>query len=157
MRMAFYKGTLFPHGFPSLLFQATHFNHRNVESSGRRSEHKWCCGRVRLFDTCLSTQLTRIYSVMGPTGCGKSSVRLNVWSSRRFLTFVQLQKFIEKATGTTGMAGHNLQSCTSEVSVIRLEYPGVNLCVVDTPDEQVWCRHPQVGWKMAKYDVCDNQ
>jgi len=70
---------------------------------------------------------------MGPTGCGKSSVRLNVWSSRRFLTFVQLQKFIEKATGTTGMAGHNLQSCTSEVSVIRLEYPGVNLCVVDTP------------------------
>jgi len=49
------------------------------------------------------------------------------------LTFVLLQKFIEKATGTTGMAGHNLQSCTSEVSVIRLEYPGVNLCVVDTP------------------------
>lgn len=31
------------------------------------------------------------------------------------------------------MAGHGLQSSTAEVSVTKLEYPGVNLCFVDTP------------------------
>jgi len=36
-------------------------------------------------------------------------------------------------TGTTGTVGHSLQSRTNEVSVIQLQYPGVNLCFVDTP------------------------
>jgi len=38
-------------------------------------------------------------------------------------------------TGLTGIAGHSLQSCTSEVSVFRLRLPwhGLNLCFVDTP------------------------
>ena len=52
---------------------------------------------------------------------------------KHVLHSVQFAKFIEKATGTTGMAGHGLQSCTSEVSVVELEYPGVKFCFVDTP------------------------
>jgi len=55
-----------------------------------------------------------IVAVMGPTGSGKSS-------------------FIELATGVVGIAGHGLQSFTSKISVVKLAYPGVNLCFVDTP------------------------
>ena len=78
------------------------------------------------------TNLTYIFfSLMGPTGSGKSSVCSNrVFEQARF---VDLQKFIEKATGGTGIAGHNLQSCTSEVSVFRLPCGSRNLCFVDTP------------------------
>lgn len=46
---------------------------------------------------------------------------------------VLFPKFIEVATGMVGIAGHGLQSFTSKISVIKLAYPGVNLCFVDTP------------------------
>ncbi len=37
------------------------------------------------------------------------------------------------ATGITGLAGHDLESCTNEISVIKLSFPGLDLCFVDTP------------------------
>ena len=42
-------------------------------------------------------------------------------------------KFIELATGITGTVGHSLQSFTDEISVVRLPFPGLSLCFVDTP------------------------
>ncbi len=73
------------------------------------------------------------FSFMGPTGSGKSSVRSNVCGSGRFL-ICSIVKFIEKATGMMGIAGHSLESCTSEISVIKLRCAsGVDLCLVDTP------------------------
>ena len=37
------------------------------------------------------------------------------------------------ATGVTGLVGHGLASFTTEISVIRLSFPGLDLCFVDTP------------------------
>ena len=40
------------------------------------------------------------------------------------------------ATGVEGKAGHTLESCTSEISVVKLSFPGVvdsDICFVDTP------------------------
>ena len=37
------------------------------------------------------------------------------------------------ATGVTGLVGHTLASFTTEISVIRLSFPGLDLCFVDTP------------------------
>jgi len=42
-------------------------------------------------------------------------------------------EFIEMATGVTGLVGHTLASFTTEISVIRLSFPGLDLCFVDTP------------------------
>jgi len=37
------------------------------------------------------------------------------------------------ATGLTGLVGHGLKSSTSEISVIKLLLPGLDLCFVETP------------------------
>ena len=37
------------------------------------------------------------------------------------------------ATGVTGLVGHGLASFTTEISVIRLSFPGLDLCFIDTP------------------------
>lgn len=42
-------------------------------------------------------------------------------------------KFIELATGITGTVSHSLQSSANEISVVRLPFPGLSLCFVDTP------------------------
>ena len=39
-------------------------------------------------------------------------------------------------TGVEGKVGHTLESCTSEISVVKLSFPGVvdsDICFVDTP------------------------
>jgi len=70
---------------------------------------------------------------MGPTGSGKSSVRSSVCCAGRFLICI-IPKFIEQASGIMGMAGHGLQSFTSEISVFKFQDPtGVDLYLVDTP------------------------
>ncbi|KAF9447816.1 hypothetical protein P691DRAFT_760434 [Macrolepiota fuliginosa MF-IS2] len=54
-------------------------------------------------------------SVMGPTGAGKST-------------------FIQTATGHTDGVGHGLESCTSDVSAVRMNFPdGRDVVLVDTP------------------------
>jgi len=42
-------------------------------------------------------------------------------------------EFIEMATGVTGLVGHGLASFTTGISVIRLSFPELDLCFVDTP------------------------
>jgi len=42
-------------------------------------------------------------------------------------------QFVELATGVTGIAGHSLRSFTDDICVVRLPYPGLSLCFVDTP------------------------
>lgn len=33
----------------------------------------------------------------------------------------------------TGIVGHDLESFTNDISVIKLSFPGLDLCFVDTP------------------------
>jgi len=40
------------------------------------------------------------------------------------------------ATGVEGKAGHTVESCTSEISVVKLSFPGIvdsDICFIDTP------------------------
>jgi len=36
-------------------------------------------------------------------------------------------------TGVTGIAGGGLESCTTEISAVKVSLSGLNLCFVDTP------------------------
>src|SRR6266511_910706 len=52
-----------------------------------------------------------------------------------FLTSLK-KKFIEMATGITGIVGHSLESKTNEISVFKLSCPGItdsDIYFVDTP------------------------
>jgi energy-coupling factor transporter ATP-binding protein EcfA2 len=55
-----------------------------------------------------------VIAVMGPTGSGKST-------------------FINVATGVDAGVGHELESCTSEIGIIKMVFPGSNIVFVDTP------------------------
>lgn len=74
---------------------------------------------------------------MGMTGAGKSSV--SGLTCRRifelFSAYDRLQ-FIRAATGYEGGVGHQLQSCTNDVNLIKFkcnERNKVNIVFVDTP------------------------
>ena len=73
------------------------------------------------------------FSVMGPTGAGKSTVR--VFSSSNIWDFDRPQ-FIEMATGQDGQTvGHGLQSRTAVIRTVRVIHPktGRPIVFVDTP------------------------
>jgi hypothetical protein len=70
---------------------------------------------------------------MGATGAGKSTVS---YPNSFEIDIERNKKFIETISGVTGRAGHNLESCTQDISVIRVspvEHPDLNICFVDTP------------------------
>lgn len=73
---------------------------------------------------------------MGPTGTGKSNVSSSFDFSSRKLRRRITGKFIEVATGITGLVGHSLQSATKKISIFRLTFPEIvdsDICFVDTP------------------------
>jgi len=43
------------------------------------------------------------------------------------------EQFINKATGIDAGIGHDLESCTSEIGIIKMTFPGYNIVFVDTP------------------------
>ncbi|KAF9449530.1 hypothetical protein P691DRAFT_758999 [Macrolepiota fuliginosa MF-IS2] len=69
-----------------------------------------------------STRDDIIIAVLGPTGAGKST-------------------FIEAATGYQGGVGHTLDSCTSEVTAVRVTFMDeIRVVLVDTPGSDDTCR-----------------
>ena len=73
-------------------------------------------------------------SVMGPTGAGKSTVR--ICFCPLFPSCWSFQKFIERATGHDGKTiGHKLRSFTSDIRTVRTTHPtaGYPVLLVDTP------------------------
>lgn len=72
---------------------------------------------------------------MGPTGSGKSTVRLSGYLSLIPLAYIRLQ-FIKLATGFDTVVGHSLESCTSEIKIVKLSVPELadgDVVFVDTP------------------------
>jgi len=70
---------------------------------------------------------------MGPTGSGKSSVSLYKYLATALL--IQPQ-FINAATGYNKGVGHSLESCTSEITAVKLSFPELvasDIYFVDTP------------------------
>jgi predicted GTPase len=67
---------------------------------------------------------------MGPTGSGKSTV-----SNSKLLGYVLLnsEKFVSVAAGVEAGVGHDLESSTSEIGIIKMAFPGFNIVFVDTP------------------------
>ena len=43
------------------------------------------------------------------------------------------EQFIHEATGVDTGIGHDLESCTSEIGMIKMSFPGYNIVFVDTP------------------------
>ncbi len=73
-------------------------------------------------------------SLMGPTGAGKSHVCTRLLS---LSVVLKIWQFIQKATNPDGQnsgVGHGLESCTSEVTALRISLQGGNnVVLVDTP------------------------
>ena len=67
---------------------------------------------------------------MGPTGSGKSIV-----SNQNFLAvlFLSGEQFITAAMGVDTSAGHDLEPCTTEISMIKMTFLNHNIVFVDTP------------------------
>ena len=49
------------------------------------------------------------------------------------MSFLNSEKFINIATGVDAGIGHGLESCTSEIGIIKMSLPGSNVVFVDTP------------------------
>ena len=49
------------------------------------------------------------------------------------MLFLNSEKFINIATGVDAGVGHGLESCTSEIGIIKMAFPGSNVVFVDTP------------------------
>ena len=79
--------------------------------------------------------LIPVFRVMGPTGSGKSTVRLSRYLSQNSTGLYQSQ-FISLATGFDTGVGHTLESCTSEIKIVKLSVPELSdsdVVFVDTP------------------------
>jgi len=69
---------------------------------------------------------------MGPTGCGKSKVRMDILFSCSLV--LTLRKIIDNLTGSTDWSGSTLKSFTQKVRWIRTTCPhGASVVLVDTP------------------------
>ena len=49
------------------------------------------------------------------------------------ILFLSGEQFIHEATGADTGIGHDLESCTSEIGIIKMLFPGYNVVFVDTP------------------------
>ena len=49
------------------------------------------------------------------------------------MLFLNGEQFINVATGVDVGIGHDLESCTSEIGLIKMRYLGSNIVFVDTP------------------------
>jgi len=49
------------------------------------------------------------------------------------ILFLNGEKFINVATGVDAGVGHDLESCTSEIGIVKMTYPDFNIVLVDTP------------------------
>ena len=49
------------------------------------------------------------------------------------MLFLSGKQFINAATGVDAGVGHDLESCTSEIGIIKMSFPGYNIVFVDTP------------------------
>ena len=49
------------------------------------------------------------------------------------MLFLNGKQFINVATGVDAGVGHDLESCTSEIGIIKMTFPGYNIVFVDTP------------------------
>jgi len=49
------------------------------------------------------------------------------------MLFLSGKQFINVATGVDVGVGHDLESCTSEIGIFRMTFPGYNIVFVDTP------------------------
>jgi len=55
--------------------------------------------------------------------------------------FLNREKFINIATGVDTGVGHELESCTSEIGIIKMAFPSSNIVFVYTPgfdDTKSW-------------------
>jgi hypothetical protein len=76
---------------------------------------------------------------MGPSGSGKSTVRnTSPYTPAQYLLFIVFYiKFINTVAKNSNIAvGHGLESCTSDISTVRLSFPertASDIVFVDTP------------------------
>ena len=49
------------------------------------------------------------------------------------MLFLNVEKFINIATGVDVGVSHDLDSYTSEIGIIKMSFPGYNIVFVDTP------------------------
>ena len=49
------------------------------------------------------------------------------------MLFLSSRQFINVATGVDTGVGHDLESCTSEISITKMSFPSYNIVFVDTP------------------------
>jgi predicted GTPase len=49
------------------------------------------------------------------------------------ILFLNCKQFINIATGVDAGVGHELESCTNEIGIIKMAFPGSNIVFVDTP------------------------
>ena len=49
------------------------------------------------------------------------------------MLFLNVKKFIGTATGADAGVGHDLESCTSKIGIIRMSLLGTKIVFVDTP------------------------
>jgi len=71
---------------------------------------------------------------MGPTGCGKSHVRIRYFSMTFSWLIVKLfAQFIDRITKSTKWSGTSLKSVTQDVRAIRIPMFNANVVLVDTP------------------------
>jgi predicted GTPase len=68
---------------------------------------------------------------MGPTGSGKSTVSNCTLANSCVVP--ESGKFINLATGVDAGVGHDLESFTSEIGIIKMTFLGCNVVFVDTP------------------------
>ena len=49
------------------------------------------------------------------------------------ILFLSGEQFIHEATGVDTGIGHDLESCTSEIGIIKMSFPDYSIVFVDTP------------------------
>lgn len=98
---------------------------------------------MKILSSCMLYAVLRLidahmfsYSVMGPTGAGKSTVRFFTVGDTPCLDNLDSVQFIHSVTGHgSEYIGHGLKSFTSEIRTVRTTHPddGRSVVLVDTP------------------------
>ena len=102
--------------------------HKSRGAFRRRYDH---CVSICLGFAEAATIDRTVPRVMGPTGSGKSSVRTSFVQD--FYLVDSCCKFIGMATGAEIGIGHDLESYTTDIQIIRFQFVDINVVFVDTP------------------------